>query len=1092
MSLPSFGVRKPVPVNLLMLAFIIGGAFAGLTLTREFFPDIEPSSASITLPYPGASPEEIEDTLAIKVEDEVSDLEVVDKITTSISEGGGTILVEFRDGIDDFTVAVDEVELAVESLLDLPEEAERLQVIRNKPSIPAIMMSIYGPVPEAVLKTAVRDIRDDLKTLPGMGEIEITGTRNYEIRVDIDRDALLAHGMSLPQVAQRIRMWMQDVPGGTVRTDAGDYTMRTMGVEEGAETIRDIIIRATPDGQILRVRDIGEVREGFVDDLVSTRFAAGGIVGPSASLIISKVGDQDAVEIAEMARAYVDGRLGRPFTSSFAERIGLSNKREAYEMGKRAPPLPEGTSLALHSDLARFIEGRLALLSRNAFWGMILVFATLLLFLNWRVAFWVGVGLMTALCGTLLVMNVFGITLNLLTMFGLIIVLGLLVDDAIVVAENIQAWHDRNETSLVGAIKGAEEVFWPVVATVMTSIVAFLPMLLIKGETGDLFGALPYVVACALAMSLVESVMILPSHMGHSLRARDNATPNRISRALLAFERRRDGFIQNVIIRNYGRLLSLCLHFRYVAFSIASAALIVSLGMVAGEHVEFEFLPSSDSETIIIDLRMPTGTPLSETQVVVERIEQATEGVVEINSVWSLVGMTSSADLLSAASGSTGSHMAQFFIELLPVEVRDARSLRSSQAVIDTIRENIGPLDGVDRLRFSEIQGGPGGTDITIQVAGPNIEMIDAAAEDVKTALAKFEGVYDIADDNAEGQREVRIELLPGAAAMGFAVSDVAEQVRAALFGIDAHVFSDRQEDIDVRVRLDESSRRSLQTVENLWIIAPDGRRVPLQEIAKLRETTGYSSISRIDRRRTITVLADCAETLSPNKVLGSETFKSALADIRARYPQVTIGFGGQQEQQAEAFGSLPVGFLAAMILIYVILAWLFGSYTQPIAVMLGVPFALVGVIWGHWFMGYKLTLLSVIGFVALSGIVVNDSLILVEFFNAKRREGASVYDGLMSAGQARLRAIFLTTITTVLGLTPFMLETSFQAKFLIPMAISIAFGLMSATVLILLVLPCIIVMFDDVRGISYYLWHGLPRPSHDEVSRSSFELETE
>ncbi len=1092
MSLARFGVTKPVPVNLLMFATLIAGAVAGLTITREFFPDITPKSARITLPYPGATPQEIEETLARKVEDKLADLDEVDEIITTLAEGGGGIVVKFHDRVADVTKAIDEVERAIDSLIDLPEEAEKIQVAEIEPTLPAIMVSLFGEADEASMKTAIRGIRDELRLLPGMGTIQITGVRPYEVRVDLDADVLLAHSISLPQVAEVVRAWMTDVPGGTVRTGTGNVNVRTMGVAERAAAIRDIVVKATPDGQVLRVRDIGRVREGFVDEQIITRFRTPTHEGRSASLTINRVGDQDAVDIAEMVRAYVRARNGEPFEPKFGDRVaslipGYQTKRQqAYELGlNSAVPLPGDTTLAIHSDLARFIEGRLDLLLRNGASGLALVFATLLIFLNWRAAFWVGVGLFTALSGTLVVMALTGTTLNLLTMFGMIIVVGLLVDDAIVVAENIQSRHDRNESSLVAAIKGTEQVFWPVVATVTTTIVAFLPLKLIGGDFGDMLGALPLVVACALIMSLIEAVYMLPSHMAHSLHHRDKVRHRAVGSWLMRAETFRDHIIADRIIPTYARVLELSLRFRYVSLAAVTALLILTIGFIAGGRLGWEFIPSSDAETIIVDLRMPVGSPLSDTQRIVERIERASIAQDETVSVASYVGVrTNAADILAIAPTAFAPHLAQMFVELKAVEQRS----RESQAIIASIRESLGPLDGVDRVSFTEIQGGPSGPAITIDVSGTDEGEIMAAVSDLKSHLAEYEGVVDVADDQNAGQREVQVALKSGAAALGFTVADVARQVRGALFGIDAHVFSDRQEDIDVRVRLDETSRQSLHAIENLWLISPSHQRVSLSEIAELTEGTSYSTIKRIDRRRTVSVTADTVPGISADSI----TMSLPLDELRRKHPNVRMEYGGQQEQQLEAFASLPYGFGAALIGIYVLLAWLFGSYTQPIAVMIAIPFGVVGVCFGHWLMGYTLTFMSVIGFVALSGIVVNDSLILVQFYNARRAEGVAMLPALVVAGRERLRAIFLTTITTVLGLTPLMLEQSFQAKFLIPMAISVSFGLMFTTVLVLGVLPCILVIVDDLKAVAYYLWHGRRRPKDTDKSVSPFNLETE
>ena len=844
------------------------------------------------------------------------------------------------------------------------------------------------------------------------------------------------------------------------------------------------------------------------------------------SLTAYKVGDQDAVKIAQMVRAYVRGRkfaagdeeavfeprwtdrvlqlVSARRESWLSQRIsrtvhwikggtsdtyrprepGRTKRKQAYDLGvNTSTPLPAGCRIETSSDLARFIEGRLDLLLRNARWGGLLVFLTLLLFLNWRTAWWVGVGLATALAGALLFMNLAGITLNLLTMFGLIVVLGLLVDDAIVVAENILARHDRGEPSLVAAIKGTEQVFWPVVATVLTSIVAFMPLTFIEGMMGDMIGALPWVVGCALVMSLVESVLILPSHLGHSFARRDRRRAGRRRSLAERFERWRDGLVLDRLVPAYARLLELALRHRYICLSGAVAVFIVSVAMVSGGRVEFTFIPSSDSETIIVDLEMPIGTALARTEEVVKRIETAAAAQPEMLSITTLVGVRAAIDDTTGLTRSgSGTHLGQVFVELSPVEMRQ----RESQQVIASMREQLLPLDGIDQISFSEIQAGPAGKDITIEVIGGDGPTVDVVVEEVKRLLGTMDGVVDIADDSALGQRELRINLKPGAAALGFTVADVARQVRGALFGLEPHVFSARREDIDVRVRLDEASRRSLQAIENMWVIGPGGDRVPLAEIAALSEGNSYSTIRRVNRRRAVMVTADTIPEVSPESVVPA--LEPAFHRLEREHAGITIDLAGRQRELRKAFGSLPVGFAAALVLIYVILAWLFGSYLQPVALMLAIPFSVIGVIWGHMLLGYQLTFLSLIGFVALSGIVVNDSLILVRFLNAKRAEGMELVEGLIAAGRQRLRPILLTTITTVLGLTPLMLERSFQAKFLIPMAISISFGLMSATVLILVALPCILVIIEDLKDAAYFLWHGRTRSTATFGAPQDFE----
>ena len=1069
MSLASFGVRKPVPANLLMVALLIGGLFAGIGLRKQFFPEVDPETAVIRIVYPGASPEEVEETMAIKIEDAVFDLDEIDEVDTDLAEGGGTVVVRFVDGTDG-QVGVDAVERELDALQDLPPEAEPLTVELIEPQLPVIQMAVFGPLDDAVLKEIARSVKDDLAGLPGMGEINVSGVRDYELSIDVQQSALIEQGLSLASVADSVARAMDEVPGGSVRNLTGTSNLRTEGVAETADAVAEIVIATGEDGSVVRLGEVAEITEGFTDAGVVTRFNG----QPSAFVTVFKKGRQDIVRIAETVRAYVDARRGEPLPElSWIDRKLKPHVEAGARLGAEAPSLPAGAEIARFTDLARFVEGRLDLLLRNALMGAVLVFATLALFLNPRTAFWVGVGLVTALGGTMILMGTLDLTLNLLTMFGLIVVLGLLVDDAIVVAENIQARHEAGEPPLEAAVTGAGQVSWPVVATVLTSVVAFLPLRFIGGEIGDLLGALPLVVACALIMSLIESLLILPSHMGHSLAAGDrrawhartrdgeHAKPGWVARYAAA----RDRFIRGRVIPAYVGLLRLVLVWRYAAVAVALAALLFAGGMIASRTVPFVFLPQNDAETLQLDLRLPLGSPMSATAEVVEKIEDAARAMPEFRSIASVVGESASLDSV-VTSGFAG-HLAQMFIELEPVETRD----RAAPEIIAQLREDVAPhLEVADRFSVEPISGGPGGPDLTIQVHGEDPQRIAAAVAEVKTKLRRFPGVVDVADDNDAGLAESRFRVRDAdAAAAGFTRADVATELRGLTFGLEPHSYAALREDIDVRVRGDIDTRRSQADVESAWIVGPDGTAVPLTELADVVPGSAYASISRKDRRRAVTVIGYVSPGYSPETVIA----ELDLGPIRDAHPQLEFRFGGRQEQTADAFASLPYGAAAAGVMIYIILAWLFSKYFQPLAVMAVIPFATVGAVVGHWVLGYELTFLSIIGLVALAGIVVNDSLIYVEFFNARREAGEPVREALLQAGAARLRAIFLTTVTTVLGLTPLILETSFQARFLIPMAISIAGGLIVATVLILGVLPCLLLILDDLRRSGRFLWTG-------------------
>ena len=633
------------------------------------------------------------------------------------------------------------------------------------------------------------------------------------------------------------------------------------------------------------------------------------------SLTVVKTGNQDGVKIAEMVRAYVGGRTDRDFQPYVADRIyaalnGMmpdeqrakrafkSDRRVAWELGRAAPRLP--VEISTHSDLARFIEGRLDLLLRNAKWGALLVFATLMVFLNWRVAVWVGMGLVIAICGALVIMSIVGITLNLLTMFGLIVVIGLLVDDAIVVAENIQARYDRNGPALTAAITGTEEVFWPVVATVLTSIVAFLPLRFINGQIGDLIGALPVVVACALLFSLVESLLILPSHMGHSLLNRDRIKPGPLASILRRYEQWRDGIILGRVVPGYGSLLGKLIKYRYATIATCMAVLIASLGLVAGGRLDFTFLPSSDSETVIVDLRMPIGTSIARTDRVVKIIEAAAAAQPEVKSIGTVIGYQ--VDLEKGTTAGRGGHLAQMYIELKEIQSRK----RESSQVIDSIRTHVGVISDVERIAYSEIQGGPGGTAITIIVSSDDDALTEVAVGRIKDMLAEYDGVRDIGDNSSLGQREVHLQLRPAAAGLDLTVADVAMQVRGSLFGLEPHVFSDRREDIKVRVRLDEQSRNSLYAIENMYILTPRGDRVPLGEVADVVEATAYSTINRIDRRRATTVTADTAPWANPERITAK--IIPRLDQLKTDLPGITIELGGRHRTMAKAVAWRPSG----------------------------------------------------------------------------------------------------------------------------------------------------------------------------------------
>ncbi len=1081
MSLANFGVRKPVVANLVMFALLAAGLLFGTNLRREFFPEIRPSQVTITAPYPGASPEEVEKSLAIRIEDKIADLRGIKEVQSTVSEGLVSIFIEYEDGVR-IEDAVAEIKREIDSLEDLPEESDNIVVDKFEPNLPVIVLSVFGDADPRDLKNTIRVLRDDLRTLEGMGDIAIDGARTDEVRVEVDPARMLEFRLSLPHITSLIREHMRELPGGTVRSATSNTSIRTVATEDRAASVADIVVVSAPGGRVVRLRDIASVEDTFSDIDLSVRLNG----KLAVSLTVFKVGEQDAIDMSNMVKAYAAGLKGEGFSLTWRERLASvfqrpgtddppSERVRAYELGRlRAATTPLPVDVALTTDLARFIEGRLSLLTRNALWGLMLVFTTLFLLLNWRTSFWVGVGLVVAIAGTLAAMRFLGVTLNLLTMFGLIVVLGLLVDDAIVVAENITRRHERGEKPTDAAIRGTNQVLWPVVATVLTTVFAFLPLALIEGQLGDMLQFLPIVVAIALGASLVESLLILPSHVGHSLEAGDRRKREGhvgvLERAESRFDAGRERLLNRVLLPAYVRLLGRAIHARYLTLTCFVGVLIVSAAMYFGGRLQFTLFETDDAEVINATVRMAVGTPVERTDEVIAMIEAAARLQPEVPVIWAVAG--AQGNMTGELPDTSQPHLGQVVLELVAVEDRPEPK-RTSKQIIDAILAEVGSPAGVKSLRMEGVGAGVGGPPITVGITAENLALAAIVAARVKQLLESYEGVYGIYDDADRGQRELRIELRDGASELGFTVTDLAQQVRAAVVGLEAYTFAGDRENVDVRVTLPRAVRRNLAAIEQMHVFTPAGDPVPLGEIARLTERRANATIRRLDRDRIITVAADVTEETNPDQVFAD--LRPQLRVLEREYPGVQIVQRGRQKDMAESFDSLPLGMVAAAGLIYFVLCWLFGSYTQPLIVMSAIPFATIGMIWGHILLGYTMTFLSLIGFVALSGVVVNDSLIFMQFYNEQRAEDKPMVEALLHAGRNRFRAIMLTTITTVLGLSPLMLEQSFQARFLIPMAITISFGLMSATGVILIALPCIVVIFDDIKRSAQYLWTGSP-----------------
>ncbi|MBN2445905.1 MAG: efflux RND transporter permease subunit [Phycisphaerae bacterium] len=1076
-SLPRWSVRNPVLVGVLMITIIAGGVFSAFTLVREMFPESRPNMVLIRVLYPGASPEEVEKGLALRLEEVIQDVEGVERIDTTVGEGLCTIVVEMDNDVDDIDQAVIDIKAEVDDIPrdELPEEAEEVQVARFEPRLPVISIALSGDVPEASLKEYGETLRDDLLAIPGISDVELSGTRKAELSVEVLPEKLIEYQISLTEIAEVIRQSNLDLPGGQVKTVGHNIAVRTLGETDEADAIADTILRTTPNGQVVRVRDVGRVVDSFEDADIRGRFNN----KPAVDITIYKTGTQDAIEISRLARAFVAGKTGR----DELERDWLTRLRNACDIETpaqhifaeaRRTPIPAGLQLDTHSNLARYIEDRLELLQRNGTYGLILVFLSLLAFLNWRVAFWVMMGLVVSVCGALLLMQFVGATLNLMSMFGLIVVLGIIVDDAIVVGENIYARVEHGDDPEHAAIVGAEQVTWPVTVAVLTTIGAFVPLMFIEGRIGDFMGVLPIVVMCALSISLLEALALLPSHLSEALRhlprrSRDDAAQP-VSRSWLGrFRARQQHVVSTALPHHYEHLLRLATRYRYVTLAVAIGALMVARGLVFGGRVPFVFIQKMDSETLLANLEMPVGTPAEQCEAALAVIDDAIMDLKrtgELSSVYTIVGAQVSAGS-DGATLATRSHIGQSIVELTPLDERE----RNSEQIVAELRAKTADIPGVNSLKFQAMAGGPSGAEIELEITGDSLDELASVAEQVKRTLAEYDGVFDIADDYEAGRREVQLELLDSARALNLTTRSLATEVRGAFYGLEARTIQRTREDVDIRVRFPADRRRNLCELESMRIATTSGYMVPLCEVARLVETRGYSTIHRIDQRRAVTVSADVdqSRTNAEEVIAAMQPF---IANMKKTHPGVGFEFAGNKRETAKSLASLQRDFLIAVALIYVMLCGLFNSYTQPLIVLAAVPFGLTGAVAGHFLMGYPLTILSIIGIVALTGIVVNDSLILVDFINHEVSGGRSVYESVISGGRRRLRPILLTSLTTILGLAPLMMETSLQARFLIPMAISITFGLAFATLLTLVVVPAIFLIFEDVKAIRNRIWH--------------------
>lgn len=1041
MSIPRLSVDNPIAANFLMLLCLLGGAYFALTLPRELFPAFKPTLVTVVIAYPGSSPVDVEKGVLIKIEEAIHNLDNLKKLSSNVSEGMGSVTAEFETGTD-MDQAVNDIKAEIDRLQNLPVEVEEISVRKVEMGFPVIGVMVYGDTTDRNLKAIAEDIKDELLALDGVTKVSVTGLREPEIAIEVEPGMLEKYGLTFQEVARQIGNDNIDLPGGQLKTAQGDILLRTLGERVDAYTLEEIILRTGSEGQTVRLKDVAVVRDGFKDAVRRGRYNG----KPAARVMVSKTPDQDAIDIADAVKAYVA-------------------EKKAEFQGE--------VQITTYGNSADFIEDNLRLLIRSATWGLILVLLSLTFFLNFRIAFWTAMGIPVALLGTFIAMWAVGYTTNLMTFFGLIIILGMVVDDAIVLGENVFRRFQEGLSPRDAAIQGAEEISLPIVATILTTIAAFAPFLFARGAQTDFARPMAGVVVCALLFSLVEAFGVLPSHLEGALRGIQRKTLKAarqqgaaVKQHLLArWWAAKERFIDVQLRDSYTRLLRTCIEWRYVSAAAAVTVFVVVVVMIFNGRPPMVMMQEMDGEMLYADLEMLPGSSVEQTVEAIEIIEMACLGVPDVQSTYSIIGQKMFFSPMSTGGGAQAdpATIGQVLMELRPVEERG----RHSDLILDDIRSRIETVPGAAALKFEAVTGRPESADFEIRVRGDDIEMVGRAVAYVRAELARYQGVEDIRDNLAAGKLEARVGLNPLGRISGLTVRDLAVGMRSAVFGAEAQTLQRGREEVEVRVRLAEHARDSIGDLEQLRIATPAGGRVPFTELGRLYTARGYATLFRLDRKRTVQVEASLDENNS-NETASQITarLQADLENVGALFPGVSLAFGGERERMQEARSSLIASFLTACLVIYGILALVFRSYVQPVIIMAAVPFGLVGAALGHLVMGYPLTSLSWIGLIALSGVVVNDSLILIEFINRSRARGLPIQDAILEGGRVRLRPILLTSITTILGLMPLLAAHAFEAQMIIPIAISLSYGLAFATVLTLLIVPCFYFILDDLQKI--------------------------
>ena len=1046
-----------VAANLLMLFIIVAGIISAFAIRKETQPEFELNMIQVQVPYLGAAPQEVEEGVVVKVEEAVQDVKGVKNIRSQAREGMGFVTVETN--IDaDINEVLNEVKTRVDAISTFPALTEKPVIYKQEVERPVLMIAIHGEMDAFTRKAIAQEVRDELMQLQEVNKVHYFGDRPFEISIEVSEQTLRKYGLTMSEISQAVKNSSVDMPGGTIKSDGGDILLRTKGQVYTGNQFSRLVLRTFPDGTRLTLGDIATIKDGFVESESYGRFNG----RPTATLEVVAGGQQNELETAEAVRRYMEAKSAE---------------------------LPAGVRMEPWIESSRYLEDRLSMMFDNIYMGAVLVFIVLSLFLRMKIAFWVMVGLPVCFLGALWLMPLWPVTINTISLFGFIVVLGIVVDDAIIIGESIYTKIRADGKSLDNVIHGAHRVAIPATFGVLTTIAAFAPLLFVGGMAGPFFEAMGFVIILCLAFSLVESKLILPAHLVQAritdIDEDDLFHPQReipgreqIGRAFLKLQRYVQHGLHRLIDNHYRPALAKALDNRGLTVAVFVAFLIIIIGLLASGIARVVIFPELERDSVRVTMEMQSGTSPAARDAAIDQIEAA---ILDVNDQHVRENPDSPPIIQYLGLFTRGDTGARMYLEV----PRDANRPYEMSEVSDMWREAVGEIPGLKELQFDSAGHIGGGPPLSFRLSGSNYEALEAAADELVAELENYAGVFDILNSATASGDEIRLSIKPEAEALGLTMSSLGRQVRQAFYGEEAQRIQRGKDELKVMVRYPIEERKSVADLENMRIRTPDGEEVPFASVAEVSFGKGYSSISRLNRERTITVSANIdPDSVEPQEIIGSIT-SNFVPGLLSRHPGVSYGLEGASQERLDFLFDLAIAFVAALFLIYALIAIPLHSYSQPLIIMSVIPFGMIGAVIGHIVMDMAISMFSMFGLIALAGVVVNDSLIMVDFINKARLRGQELREAVLESGTARFRAIVLTSFTTAAGLMPILFETSPQAQFVIPTAISISFGIIFATAITLFLIPSLYMLQEDGFAMFRRL-RGQASPKLDAIDQDA------